>query len=70
MAAAIPPSLCALFNGNGVAFVVFAQPASQYGKLNDAFDKLMADVSRTLDSKNRDKFTQNLNVFKQEFKAK
>ncbi|KAI9111233.1 hypothetical protein K1719_017844 [Acacia pycnantha] len=48
----------------------FEKPMDQRQRLSQCFDKLMADVSRSLDSKNRDKFTQNLNVFRLEFRAK
>ncbi|KAK4268092.1 hypothetical protein QN277_024795 [Acacia crassicarpa] len=50
--------------------ILASQPMDQRQRLSQCFDKLMADVSRSLDSKNRDKFTQNLNVFRLEFRAK
>ncbi|EXB44290.1 hypothetical protein L484_012209 [Morus notabilis] len=46
------------------------QPVDQHQRLFSCFDKLMADVTRSLDSKNRDKFTQNLTVFRHEFRVK
>lgn len=46
------------------------QPVDQHQRLSVCFDKLMADVARSLDSKNRDKFTQNLTVFRHEFRVK
>ncbi|KAK9733076.1 hypothetical protein RND81_04G041800 [Saponaria officinalis] len=47
-----------------------SQPVEQHQRLSLCFDKLMTDVSRSLDSKNRDKFTQNLTVFRSEFRVK
>lgn len=38
-------------------------------KLALAFDKLMADVQPNLEAKNRDKFTQNLTLFRHEMKS-
>ncbi|GMI06261.1 hypothetical protein TrVE_jg13515 [Triparma verrucosa] len=38
-------------------------PANQ-SALNEAFDKLLADVSRNLESQNRDRFTQRLTAFR------
>lgn len=48
----------------------FFQPLDQQQRLSVCFDKLMADVARSLDSKNRDKFTQNLTVFRHDFRIK
>eukprot|EP00271_Cylindrocystis_brebissonii_P005659 TRINITY_DN17835_c0_g2_i1.p1 TRINITY_DN17835_c0_g2~~TRINITY_DN17835_c0_g2_i1.p1 ORF type:complete len:1060 (+),score=142.88 TRINITY_DN17835_c0_g2_i1:716-3895(+) len=50
--------------------ILATQPADQRPRLAACFDKLMADVARTLEPKNRDKFTQNLTVFRHEFRAK
>ncbi|XLT02208.1 hypothetical protein HN51_051559 [Arachis hypogaea] len=50
--------------------ILSSQPMDQHQRLSLCFDKLMADVTRSLDSKNRDKFTQNLTVFRHEFRAK
>ncbi|KAF9688826.1 hypothetical protein SADUNF_Sadunf01G0028400 [Salix dunnii] len=52
------------------AQILASQPADQHQRLALCFDKLMADVTRSLDSKNRDKFTQNLTVFRHEFRVK
>ena len=41
----------------------FLQPMDQHQRLSRCFDKLQADVTRSLDSKNRDKFTQNVTIF-------
>lgn len=46
------------------------QAVDQHQRLSVCFDKLMTDVSRSLDSKNKDKFTQNLTVFRNEFRVK
>ncbi|XP_020249688.1 LOW QUALITY PROTEIN: exportin-7 [Asparagus officinalis] len=52
------------------AQILASQPLDQQQRLLLCFDKLMADVNRSLDSKNRDKFTQNLTVFRHEFRVK
>ncbi|XP_030534539.1 exportin-7 isoform X1 [Rhodamnia argentea] len=52
------------------AQILASQPVDQHQRLSLCFDKLMADVTRSLDSKNRDKFTQNLTVFRHEFRVK
>ncbi|WRX12257.1 hypothetical protein QQP08_004744, partial [Theobroma cacao] len=50
------------------AQILGSQPVDQHQRLSICFDKLMTDVTRSLDSKNRDKFTQNLTVFRHEFR--
>ncbi|WOK95926.1 exportin-7-like isoform X2 [Canna indica] len=50
--------------------ILASQPADQQQRLSLCFDTLMADVTRSLDSKNRDKFTQNLTIVRREFRAK
>ncbi|XP_010067657.2 exportin-7 isoform X1 [Eucalyptus grandis] len=52
------------------AQILASQLVDQHQRLSLCFDKLMADVTRSLDSKNRDKFTQNLTVFRHEFRVK
>ncbi|KAF2300870.1 hypothetical protein GH714_017937 [Hevea brasiliensis] len=52
------------------AQILASQPVDQHQRLSLCFDKLMADVTRSLDSKNRDRFTQNLTVFRHEFRVK
>ncbi|XP_031473767.1 uncharacterized protein LOC116246177 isoform X3 [Nymphaea colorata] len=52
------------------AHILASQPSDQQQRLALCFDKLMADVTRSLDSKNRDKFTQNLTVFRHDFRVK
>ncbi|KAM0944113.1 putative importin-beta domain, armadillo-like helical, exportin [Dioscorea sansibarensis] len=52
------------------AQILSSQPMDQHQRLSQCFDKLMADVARSLDPKNRDKFTQNLTVFRHEFRVK
>lgn len=52
------------------AHILGSQPVDQHQRLSLCFDKLMADVSRSLDSKNRDKFTQNLTIFRHDFRVK
>ncbi|XP_064966171.1 uncharacterized protein LOC103986231 isoform X2 [Musa acuminata AAA Group] len=50
--------------------ILASQPTDQVERLSLCFDKLMADVTRSLESKNRDKFTQNLTLFRHEFRVK
>ncbi|KAJ4771637.1 ARM repeat superfamily protein [Rhynchospora pubera] len=50
--------------------ILASQPADQQQRLSACFDKLMADVIMSLESKNRDKFTQNLTVFRHDFRVK
>ncbi|KAF6163853.1 hypothetical protein GIB67_024708 [Kingdonia uniflora] len=50
--------------------ILASQAADQRQRLSICFDKLMTDVTRSLDSKNRDKFTQNLTMFRHEFRVK
>uniref|UniRef100_A0A1D1YKH4 Exportin-7-B n=1 Tax=Anthurium amnicola TaxID=1678845 RepID=A0A1D1YKH4_9ARAE len=52
------------------AQILASQPQDQRQRLSVAFDKLMADVTRSLEAKNRDKFTQNLTIFRHEFRVK
>ncbi|KAK7409753.1 hypothetical protein VNO78_00042 [Psophocarpus tetragonolobus] len=52
------------------AQILSSQPMDHHQRLSSCFDKLMADVTLSIDSKNRDKFTQNLTVFRHEFRAK
>ncbi|XP_050938103.1 uncharacterized protein LOC103488430 isoform X5 [Cucumis melo] len=50
--------------------ILASQAMDQHSRLSLCFEKLMADVTRSLDSKNKDKFTQNLTVFRHEFRLK
>ncbi|KAK8928464.1 hypothetical protein KSP39_PZI017721 [Platanthera zijinensis] len=50
--------------------ILASQPVDQQQRLAVCFDKLMADVNRSLDSRNRDKFTQNLTTFRHDFRVK
>ncbi|GAB4836168.1 hypothetical protein Ancab_001081 [Ancistrocladus abbreviatus] len=52
------------------AQILASQPVEQHQRLALCFDKLMADITRSLDSKNRDKFTQNLTIFRHDFRVK
>ncbi|XP_020583415.1 exportin-7-A isoform X4 [Phalaenopsis equestris] len=52
------------------AQILASQPVDQQQRLAVCFDKLMADVNRSLDSRNRDKFTQNLTIFRHDFRVK
>ncbi len=44
--------------------VLSTQSPENQAKLNDALNKLLADVSRSLDNTNRDRFTQKLTTFR------
>lgn len=50
--------------------IVTAQPAERQATLAGCLDRLMQDVQRSLDPKNRDKFTQNLTVCRHDFRSK
>ncbi|VAH76186.1 unnamed protein product [Triticum turgidum subsp. durum] len=50
--------------------VLASQPLDQQQRLSQCFDKLMTDVTRSLEPKNRDRFTQNLTTFRHDFRAK
>ncbi|BBN20485.1 exportin-7 [Marchantia polymorpha subsp. ruderalis] len=52
------------------AQLISTQPQDEQQRLLSNFDKLMADVSRGLEPKNRDRFTQNLTIFRHDFRAK
>ncbi|CAO1948710.1 unnamed protein product [Urochloa humidicola] len=51
------------------AHLLASQPANQQ-RLSQCLDKLMTDVNRNLEPKNRDRFTQNLTTFKHDFRMK
>ncbi|XP_022640688.1 exportin-7-B isoform X3 [Vigna radiata var. radiata] len=55
---------------NVKAQILASYPPDQHQRLFSCFDKLMTDVTLSLDGKNRDKFSQNLTKFKTEFCAK
>uniref|UniRef100_A0A0E0C0Q9 Exportin-7/Ran-binding protein 17 TPR repeats domain-containing protein n=1 Tax=Oryza meridionalis TaxID=40149 RepID=A0A0E0C0Q9_9ORYZ len=46
------------------------QPVDQQQRLSQCFEKLMSDVARNLEPKNRDKFTKNLTTFRHDFRVK
>jgi len=50
--------------------IIASQSTEKQQRLASCFEKLMDNVSRTLESKNRDKFTQNLTIFRHDFRAK
>ncbi|KAG2262973.1 hypothetical protein Bca52824_070052 [Brassica carinata] len=52
------------------AKILPSQPVDQHQRLSACFESLMADISRGLDPKNREKFSQNLNRFRLEFRVK
>ncbi|KAL7120313.1 hypothetical protein ACP275_02G115800 [Erythranthe tilingii] len=52
------------------AHILATQPLDQHQRLASCFDKLMADINRSTDPKNRDKFTQNLTIFRHDFRVK
>ncbi|PON80682.1 hypothetical protein PanWU01x14_002380, partial [Parasponia andersonii] len=45
------------------------EPLDQQQHLSVCFDKLMADITRSLDQNNRNRFTQNLNRFRTALRA-
>ncbi|KAK9818400.1 hypothetical protein WJX72_012091 [[Myrmecia] bisecta] len=50
--------------------IIASQPADKQAHLAVCLDKLMQDVQRNLEPKNRDKFTQNLTVVRHDFRSK
>ncbi|XP_060197469.1 uncharacterized protein LOC132626568 isoform X6 [Lycium barbarum] len=52
------------------AQILSSQSADQQQRLSLCFDKLMADITRSLDQKNRDKFSNNLTRFRNEFRTR
>lgn len=50
--------------------IVASQPADRQAALSASMDRLMQDVQRSLDPKNRDKFTQNLTVVRHDWKTR
>ena len=50
--------------------IIGSQPQEKQQRLATCFEKLMDKISRTLEPKNRDKFTQNLTIFRHDFRAK
>ncbi|PNT75526.1 hypothetical protein BRADI_1g34100v3 [Brachypodium distachyon] len=52
------------------AQILASQPVDQQQRLSQCFDKLMTDVTRSLEPKNRDRFTQNLTTFRHDFRMK
>ncbi len=52
------------------AQLIASQPPERRTRLAACFEKLMTDVTRSLDAKNRDKFTQSLSVFRSELNAR
>lgn len=52
------------------AKIIASQPSERQAHLSTCLDKLMMDVQRNLESKNRDKFTQNLTVVRHDYRSK
>ena len=50
--------------------LISSQPQDKQQLLASLLDRLMKDVDGTLDSKNRDRFTQNLSPVRHEFKSR
>lgn len=50
--------------------VILTQPADGRHATSAALDRLMENVNRTLDAKNRDRFTQNVTLVRHELKSK
>ncbi|KAK3039445.1 hypothetical protein RJ639_029244 [Escallonia herrerae] len=55
---------------NAKAQILVTQPMDDQQRLSLCFDQLMTDITRSLDQKNRDKFTQNLTRFSTEFRSR
>ena len=55
---------------NLTACLIASQPHEKQEYLAQCLDKLMKDVDATLESKNRDRFTQNLSPVRHEFKTR
>ena len=51
------------------ATIANAMPPGKRAKMEQCFEKLMHEVTRSLESRNRDRFTQNLTVFRHDAKA-
>uniref|UniRef100_A0A0E0MUM9 Importin N-terminal domain-containing protein n=1 Tax=Oryza rufipogon TaxID=4529 RepID=A0A0E0MUM9_ORYRU len=51
------------------AQILASQPVDQQQRLSQCFEKLMSDVARNLEPKNRDKFTKNLTTFRHDFRV-
>jgi exportin-7 len=47
-----------------------SQPPERQAHLTVCLDKLMTDVNRNLEPKNRDKFTQNVTLVRHEYRMK
>ncbi|GFZ09350.1 ARM repeat superfamily protein [Actinidia rufa] len=52
------------------AQILASQPVDQQPRLSLCFDHLMADITQSLETKNRDKFTQNLTKFRNDFRSR
>jgi len=52
------------------AQIIASQPTERQAHLAACLDRLMTDVGRNLEPKNRDKFTQNLTVVRHEYRSK
>jgi len=52
------------------AQIMASQPPERQAHLTVCLDKLMTDVNRNLEPKNRDKFTQNVTLVRHEYRMK
>jgi hypothetical protein len=50
--------------------IIASQAADRRAHLSTCLDKLMVDVQRNLEAKNRDKFTQNLTIVRHDYRSK
>lgn len=50
--------------------IAVTQPAEKRQRLASSFDKLLVDVTRSLEPKNRDRFTQNLTAFRHDMQTR
>ena len=51
------------------AQIVASQPVERQAHLTTCMDKLMLDVGRNLEPKNRDKFTQNVTLVRHSYRV-
>ena len=48
--------------------ILSQQPQTNHQPFQDAFNRMMADINKTLETTNRDRFSQRVNMFRAEVK--
>ena len=48
--------------------ILQTQPEANHAKFSEAFDRMMVDIARNLETTNRDRFSQRVNIFRGEVK--